>query len=67
MAQKKQTDILNVTSDDPRVNTIRVLARQLRADAALTPELAEAISDLNAEACKNFNRAHKPKNPKSFA
>ena len=53
-------------SYDPRVNSIRVLARQLRHDAALTSELQEAISDLNAEACQNFNRAQPPQ-PKRHA
>lgn len=53
-------------ADDPRVNQIRVLARQLRMNAALTAELQEAISDLNAEACKNYNR-NLPKQPKRHA
>lgn len=53
-------------SDDPRVNQIRVLARNLRAGAQLTPELQEAISDLNAEACRNYNR-NQPKPPRKHA
>lgn len=63
---KQKPHAINTQSDDPRVNSIRLLARQLRDDAALTPELQEAISDLNAEACRNFNR-NLPKPPKVYA
>lgn len=53
-------------STDPRVNSVRVLARQLKMNAQLTPELQQAIADLNAEACKNFNRT-RPTNPRKHA
>lgn len=53
-------------SNDPRVNSVRVLARQLKMNAQLTPELQQAIADLNAEACRNFNR-NQPKEPKRHA
>lgn len=51
---------------DPRVRAVRTLALQLRGGAELTPALQEAISDLNAEACRNFNRAKGPA-PRSYA
>lgn len=51
---------INTPSLDARVNAVRMLARQLRDNAELTPELQEAISDLNAEACRNFNRNQRP-------
>lgn len=51
---------------DPRVRAVRRLALELRGGAELTPALQEAISDLNAEACKNFNRANGPQ-PKAYA
>ncbi len=63
---KQPIHAINTQSDDPRVNKIRELARQLRDNAALTPELQEAISDLNAEACRNFNR-NQPEEPKRHA
>ncbi len=66
MKQKPQPHAIDTQSDDPRVNHIRRLARELRDGGALTPELQEAISDLNAEACRNFNRAMGPR-PKSYA
>lgn len=66
MKKENKDEAIYQISDDPRVNSIRVLARQLRHDAALTPELQEAISDLNAEACKNFNR-NQPQEPKRYA
>lgn len=53
-------------SQDPRVNSVRVLARQLSMNAELTPELQQAIADLNGEACKNFVR-NQPKKPKKHA
>jgi hypothetical protein len=58
--KQKQIEAIYQRSDDPRVNSVRALAIQLRNGAELTPELQEAISDLNAEACKNFNRAEGP-------
>jgi hypothetical protein len=64
--KKTNDEAIYLISDDPRVNGLRILARQLRHDVALTPELQEAISDLNAEACKNFNR-NQPKEPKRHA
>jgi hypothetical protein len=63
---KQPIHAINTPSDDPRVNSIRQLARHLRDNAALTPELQEAISDLNAEACRNFNRNQTPE-PKRHA
>ncbi len=64
--KKTNDEAIYQISDDPRVNGLRVLARQLRHNAQLTPELQEAISDLNAEACQNFNR-NQPKEPKRHA
>jgi hypothetical protein len=63
---KTNNEAVYQISDDPRVNNLRILARQLRHNAQLTPEMQEAISDLNAEACKNFNR-NQPKTPKRNA
>ncbi len=53
-------------SSDPRVRTIQLLTQQLAMNAQLTPELQAAIAELNAAACKNFNR-NQPKPPRKHA
>lgn len=57
---KTENEAIYHVSADTRVTNVRVLARQIRMGSALTPELQEAISDLNAEACKAFNRSTPP-------
>lgn len=66
MKNHKPLEAIHQRSSDPRVNSVRALALQLRNGSELTPELQEAISDLNAEACKNFNR-NQPQHPKRHA
>ena len=58
--KKQPPHAIDTTSADPRVNEIRKVARLVRNGSALTPELCEAISDLNAECAKSAIRNQPP-------